>query len=166
MPLAIREFHPTDFDTLWRIDQECFPPGVAYSRRELKSYVNHKQSFTLVVTEGGKGEGGEAIRGFIVANHGLVGHIITIDVIPGQRRSGIGSLLLRAAEKRLKDTSSKAVQLETAVDNHDALSFYKRHGYDVIGTRPRYYPNGVDALVLKKELIHVAASSPRVAKQG
>ena len=42
--------------------------------------------------------------------------------------------------------------LETAVDNLAALSFYKRHGYNVIRTWPRYYSNGVDALVMKKEL--------------
>jgi ribosomal protein S18 acetylase RimI-like enzyme len=38
------------------------------------------------------------------------------------------------------------------VDNQNALSFYKRHGYSVIRTWPRYYSNGVDALVLKKDL--------------
>jgi ribosomal protein S18 acetylase RimI-like enzyme len=42
--------------------------------------------------------------------------------------------------------------LETAVDNVPALSFYKRHGYDVIRTWPRYYSNGVDALLLEKDL--------------
>jgi ribosomal protein S18 acetylase RimI-like enzyme len=60
--------------------------------------------------------------------------------------------LLRAAEDRLRATGSRAVGLETAVDNISALSFYKRHGYNVIKTWPRYYSNGVDALVLKKEL--------------
>ncbi len=42
--------------------------------------------------------------------------------------------------------------LETAVDNLAALAFYKRHGYSVVRTWPRYYSNGVDALVMKKEL--------------
>jgi ribosomal protein S18 acetylase RimI-like enzyme len=32
------------------------------------------------------------------------------------------------------------------------LLFYKRHGYEVVKTIPRYYSNGVDALVLRKEL--------------
>jgi len=30
--------------------------------------------------------------------------------------------------------------------------FYKRHGYSVVKTIPRYYSNGVDALVLQKDL--------------
>ena len=79
------------------------------------------------------------------------GHIITIDVIAPARRFGVGSLLLRAAEDRLHAADCRAVELETAVDNLSALSFYKRHGYSVIRTFPRYYSNGVDALVLEKD---------------
>ena len=95
-----------------------------------------------------------AHAGFIVAEADRgSGHIITIDVIAAARRSGVGSLLLRAAEDRLRTAGCRAVELETAVDNVSALSFYKRHGYSVIRTFPRYYSNGVDALVLQKELV-------------
>jgi ribosomal protein S18 acetylase RimI-like enzyme len=44
------------------------------------------------------------------------------------------------------------VRLETAVDNLPALTFYKRHGYDIVKTMPRYYSNGVDAFSLEKAL--------------
>ena len=148
MPFAIRDFKPEDFDTLWRIDQECFPPGIAYSRPELKAYVRHRQSFTLVAYDSQDSK----IAGFIVALSAPTGHIITIDVPSTARRSGVGSMLLQAAEDRLQAAGSKAVGLETAVDNLPALSFYKRHGYSVIRTWPRYYSTGVDALVLKKVL--------------
>jgi [ribosomal protein S18]-alanine N-acetyltransferase len=148
VPFAIRDFQPEDFDTLWRMDQECFPPGIAYSRPELKAYLRHLQSFTLVAHDVNDGR----IAGFIVALSAPIGHIITIDVLPAARRSGVGSMLLQAAEDRLRASGSKAVGLETAVDNLSALSFYKRHGYSVIRTWPRYYSNGVDALVLKKIL--------------
>jgi [ribosomal protein S18]-alanine N-acetyltransferase len=92
------------------------------------------------------------IAGFIVAAKGQVGHIITIDVRASARRSGVGSMLLSAAEERLRAAGSFAVGLETAVDNLSALAFYKRNGYSVVRTWPRYYSNGVDALVLKKSL--------------
>ena len=95
------------------------------------------------------------IVGFIVAEAGARarGHIITIDVIAPARRFGVGSLLLRAAEDRLILAECRAVELETAVDNISALSFYKRQGYTVVRTLPRYYSNGVDALVLEKALL-------------
>jgi [ribosomal protein S18]-alanine N-acetyltransferase len=150
---AIRDFSPEDFETLWRMDQECFPPGIAYSKQELKTYVRHRGVLTLVAAgaPGRKVEDGK-IAGFIVVHGGLTAHVITIDVIAAARRSGVGSLLLRAAEERMRAGGSRAVGLETAVDNLAALAFYKRHGYSVIRTWPRYYSNGVDALVMKKEL--------------
>ena len=143
----VRDAKPEEFETLWQIDQECFPPGIAYSRRELKTYILRRTAFTLVAEDRN-----HAIAGFVVACGGPVGHIITIDVLPAARRAGAGSLLLQTAENRLLESGSRAVRLETAVDNAPALSFYKRHGYSVISTSPRYYPNGVDALVLRKEL--------------
>jgi len=143
-----REFKTDDFETLWRMDQECFPPGIAYSKQELKSYVRHWGSFTLVAADANSGR----TAGFIVVHGGPTGHVITIDVDPEARRSGVGSLLLQAAEDRLRAAGSSAVALETAVDNLTALSFYKRHGYNVIRTWPRYYSNGLDALVMKKAL--------------
>jgi [ribosomal protein S18]-alanine N-acetyltransferase len=145
---SIRDSSPEDFEALWRMDQECFPPGIAYSRRELGLYMRHRRAFTLVAIEAA----GQSLAGFIVAYGGSKGHIITIDVAPTARRSGVGSLLLRAVEERLAAAGIESVGLETAVDNIAALSFYKRHGYSVIRTWPRYYSNGVDALVLEKEL--------------
>ncbi len=171
VPFIIRDFQPADLDTLWRIDQSCFPPGISYSRTELKTYIRHRGSFTLVAVgnpdlerDSAHNLGTEkkyspaipnsAISGFIVAepDHRGSGHIITIDVIAPARRFGVGSLLLRGAEDRLQAAHCRAVELETAVDNLSALAFYKRHGYSVIRTFPRYYSNGVDALVLHKDL--------------
>ena len=146
VPVAIRDFQPDDLETLWRIDQDCFPPEISYSRLELKAYIRHRGSFTLVGTD----DTGE-ITGFLVAHGGSTGHIITIDVVASARRSGVGSRLLQAAEDRLRAAGSRGVGLETAVDNLSALAFYKRHGYSVVKTWPRYYSNGVDALVMKKE---------------
>jgi [ribosomal protein S18]-alanine N-acetyltransferase len=171
VPFTIRDFQPADFDTLWRIDQHCFPPGISYSRTELKLYIRRRGSFTLLAVDAASaataapdlGAGKKilppispadvTVAGFIVAEATRAsGHIITIDVIAAARRSGVGSLLLRAAEDRLRAAHCRSVELETAVDNVSALSFYKRHGYSLIHTFPRYYSNGVDALVLKKNL--------------
>jgi hypothetical protein len=52
---VIREFKPGDFETLWRIDQECFPAGIAYTKQELKAYVRHRGAFTLVAVEAAVG---------------------------------------------------------------------------------------------------------------
>jgi [ribosomal protein S18]-alanine N-acetyltransferase len=167
---ALREFRREDFDSLWRIDQECFAPGIAYSRMELAAYIRLQGAFTVVAVPapGGREKPGNDARpplespwrvlGFIVAqaNRRGIGHILTIDVPPATRRSGIGSKLLAAAEERLRSVPCRSVVLETAVDNSAALAFYKRHQYSVVKTIPRYYSNGVDAFVLEKGLHSVS----------
>jgi ribosomal-protein-alanine N-acetyltransferase len=160
---TLRDFRREDFDTLWRIDQECFPAGIAYSQLELAAYIRRWGSFTLVAESADKngqrmsGEGAPSTvtLGFIVAEAGRrgTGHILTIDVLPAARRFGVGSKLLSAAEDRLRAIKCRRVFLETAVDNQAALVLYKKHGYSLIKTIPRYYSNGVDAFVFQKDLL-------------
>jgi [ribosomal protein S18]-alanine N-acetyltransferase len=157
--LAIRNSGPKELDALWHIDQECFAPGIAYSRRELAAYLGYRGAFTLVAYPAG-GQPSQ-ILGFLIAIHRehAPGHIITIDVTQQARRHGVGSRLLAAAEERLRKLKCRSVYLETAVDNTSALAFYKRHQYFLIKTVPRYYSNGVDALVLQKDLLSAAQAS-------
>jgi ribosomal-protein-alanine N-acetyltransferase len=144
----IREATPAEFETLWSIDQECFVEGISYSRAELRHYIKRANAFTLLK------EDAAGIAGFVVGESSRrgAGHIITIDVLPRARRSGYGSDLLRAAEQRLLAAGCSAVLLEVAVDNDAALHFYKRHGYSVLKTIPRYYLDSVDALLMGKSL--------------
>src|SRR5579862_7639351 len=102
--IVIREFRPEDFDTLWRMDQECFPPGISYSKRELRTYLGYRGAFTLVAVDVLSSQP----QGFIVAQSGTTGHIITIDVLAAARHSGVGSMLIKAAEERLRATGCRA----------------------------------------------------------
>jgi len=161
---ALRDFRKEDFETLWTIDQRCFAPGIAYSQQELGTYIGQRASFTLVAeTADGRGaaQGSlPAILGFVVAEtRRSIGHIITIDVVPDARRTGVGSRLLAGAEERLRAAGCQEVYLETAVDNRDALIFYKQRGYFLNHVVPGYYSNGVDALVLQKDLLSAARAS-------
>lgn len=157
---GLRDFRREDFEKLWSIDQRCFPPGISYTRLELKFYMHRRGAFTLVAEKTEPELAPETV-GFIVAEAGRggVGHIITIDVLPTVRRYGVGSKLLTAAEDRLRAADCHSVFLETAVDNKPALSFYKRHKYFLIRTVPRYYSNGVDAFVLEKDLLSQTGDS-------
>jgi [ribosomal protein S18]-alanine N-acetyltransferase len=156
----MRDFRQADFETLWRIDQACFDPQLAYSRMELTLYMRRPGAFTLVAeTEGDEGPGsaGPRIIGFIVAEaQRKSGHIVTIDVIAAARREGVGSRLLLEAEKRIKQAGAMLVELETPVNNASAIRFYKTMGYFVERTVTGYYSNQVDALVMRKELEAVA----------
>ncbi len=153
MDVRIREATKQDFDTLWRIDQRCFEPGISYTRRELSWYMNLRGAFTIVgETKGTNGRWG--IAGFAVGQQprrGL-GHVVTIDVLPDARRTGLGTRLMQEVESRLVIDGCETIFLETAVDNLPALNFYKRLGYSVVKTIPRYYLDKIDALMMAKEL--------------
>lgn len=159
----LRDHHSKDIERLWRLDQECFEQGIAYSRAELSSYIQRRGSFTIVSElnddwisdepPGIKFEKG-TIAGFIVAelNPKGYGHIITIDTRKQFRRQKLGSTLLRAAEDRLRGSDCFMVVLEVAVNNIGAITFYKRHGYTVARTLPRYYSRELDAFFMTKRL--------------
>ncbi len=157
----IRQFEKTDFDTLWRIDQDCFDPELAYSRPELAFYMRRPGAFTLVAESAdvaGNGTAPAQIVGFIVAEtQRKTGHVITIDVIAEARRTGVGSALLQAAEQQLLLAGAVAIMLETPVNNLAAIRFYKQQGYFVEKTVAGYYSNQMDALVMSKELAQPVA---------
>lgn len=165
----IRQFKKTDFETLWRIDQACFDPQLAYSQPEMAFYIRRPGAFTLVAEAGANPDptarnkspgNGDPMRGplppilgFIVAEtRRQSGHIITIDVVADARRLGVGSALLAAAENHLRQGGVLTVALETAVNNAPAIRFYKQKGYFVEKTIRGYYSNQLDALVMTKEL--------------
>ena len=170
MGFRIRQFRKEDFEQLWAIDQECFPAGISYTRIELAFYMRRARAFTLVAegegqdqvqgSAAGSAPAGRRIVGFLVGEASArgAGHIITIDVRQEARRHRVGTALLQAAEERLGSCGSRHVFLETAVNNLPAIAFYKRHGYELIRTIPRYYKNNLDALLLGKKLNPLAGS--------
>jgi [ribosomal protein S18]-alanine N-acetyltransferase len=144
----LRDYRTEDFGALWQLDQKCFIEGIAYTREELAYFLLDKTGFTIIA------ERENEIQGFIVIqmDKKKTGHVITIDVHADARRAGLGTLLMDAAESRLNSDGCRSVLLEVAVDNAPAITFYKRRGYSVLKTIPRYYMNSIDALMLGKKL--------------
>ena len=55
----LRDYQHGDFEELYRIDTDCFQPGIAYSRGELQSYVQRKQSFCIIAEAADAEPGGD-----------------------------------------------------------------------------------------------------------
>ena len=68
------------------------------------------------------------------------------------RRCGRGKLILARLEEEAKSRGAKTMFLEVRVSNSSALMMYLKDGFQGIYTRPRYYRDGGDAVVMKKEL--------------
>jgi [ribosomal protein S18]-alanine N-acetyltransferase len=151
---AIRQYRAADFDRLWRIDQLCFPPGIAYTQMDLSGFITRRKAITLVAefAEGNEFAGG--IAGFAVAQPvRKIGRILTLDIIPEARRFGLATQLMHACEKRLRAGGCEQVFLETAVNNEPALLLYHKLGYAILRRLPLYYPtHALDAYLMGKRL--------------
>ena len=161
---SVRDYRPADFDTLWQIDQRCFPPGISYSPLELTSYITRRHAITLVAerqvdepcsADSPPDQAESQTAGFVVAHpiRQRYGRILTLDILPEARRFGIGTKLMLACEERLRASGSLEVFLETAVNNEPALRLYRKLGYEVIDILPEYYAShSLDAFRMGKRL--------------
>ena len=125
----------------------CYTPDIAYSRRELRAYLQLPQAECLLATIRGK-----PIGFCLTANQDHRGHIITIDVLAPHRRQKVGSRLLEAVELRLAKSGVREISLETATDNDSAIAFWQKHGYRTRGIWKGYYPGGRDAYAMSKSI--------------
>jgi ribosomal-protein-alanine N-acetyltransferase len=149
----LREYLPADLETLYQIDQACYPRGIAYSRRMLRWYLSRRGALCIVAQ--GTGADEATVPGFIIAEaHGAEGYIVTIDVLGAYRRSGVGTALLQETERRLAATGVEYVELQTATNNEAGVAFWRRHGYRDVGIAPGYYLGRIDAYLMKKTLTH------------
>ena len=146
--MRIRNYRPSDLQTLYQIDQVCFPPGIAYPKNELAAFIAMRGSRTWVAEADG-----ERI-GFLIAcpeSRSAV-HIVTIDVVAANRRKGVGRALMDAAEQWASDQRTRVIYLETSEDNLIAQRFYEARGYRRVERIDEYYSNGQAAWVMAKNL--------------
>jgi len=73
-------------------------------------------------------------------------------ILPGWRRHGIGSSLLKYFEEKAMKKGCKSLTLEVRKTNRPALTLYRRFGYEVEKVLPDYYAPGSDGLRMRKVL--------------
>lgn len=78
--------------------------------------------------------------------------IITLAVAPEARRRGIARALLQQAMTRAATAGAATMVLEVAAANLAAAALYAGAGFVQAGHRPRYYPDGADALIMRAPL--------------
>jgi len=75
-------------------------------------------------------------------------HIVTLAVREGQRRRGLGELLLIVAIEVAVAHGQQVMTLEVRRSNEAAVSLYEKYGFTRAGVRSRYYDNREDALIM------------------
>lgn len=140
-PILVREFRPRDFARLYEIDAVCFKPDIAYSRAEMAFHIRQPRSVVRIAEHAGE------IAGFAIGRmeEDACGHVITIDVVPRARRSGVGSVLLRHLHGEFRREGAAWAILEVDVANVSARAFYEGFGYRRVETIRNYYGRARDA---------------------
>lgn len=152
MKIDLRTYRPGDFEAIYEIDQACYPPGVAYSRREFRGYLRLAGADCVIAEVAGT-----PIAFCLTAHRDGQGYIVTIDVLEPNRGRRVGSRLLRESERRLAANGVREINLETAADTESVVAFWLKHGYLKRGLKRDYYPGGRDAHAMRKTL---AAATP------
>lgn len=148
--VVLRRAQIADLDRLFVLDQVCFPPSIAYSRREFRSLLRSSTTIGVLAEES------QVLAGFVFATvhpPKTLAHLVTLDVAPPLRRQGVGLLLVGELEASLRRAGALSIELEVARNNPGAQKFYRRVGFESIGLLEDYYPGQVDAFVMRKALL-------------
>jgi ribosomal-protein-alanine N-acetyltransferase len=150
--LTLRRMRPDDAESVAALELGIFQEGwtALVYRRELE---NNKLARYFLL------ERGPELIGFCgiwcVVDEA---HVVTIGVLPAQRRSGYGELLLQAGIRHARHRLQRSMTLEVRESNEAALALYDRYGFQQVGRRERYYSdNDEAALLLTREGLQTRA---------
>jgi ribosomal protein S18 acetylase RimI-like enzyme len=149
MKTLIRYATSADFHTLLSIDEASFPREVAYDCVELAHMMGRPGAETIVLEEDGE------IAAFLlmdVNRRRQQATLVTLDVKNEKRRHGYAAELLERSESILRDRGVVRYDLQVDTKNDAALSFYRKHGFQVEKRLAKYYPGGRDAWQMIKKL--------------
>ncbi|MCQ6271424.1 ribosomal protein S18-alanine N-acetyltransferase [Pseudarthrobacter sp. R1] len=85
-----------------------------------------------------------------------IADVQTIAVVPEYEGRGIGTTLLTRLVEEARRRHAADLLLEVRADNPRAQQLYRRFGFEQIHVRPRYYRDGVDALIMRLQLTAAA----------
>lgn len=140
-----REWTTEDLAEIAKLEEECFPDP--WTKRMLADSYLSGSFFGSLMEEGG---GITAYGGIhIVGEEAEIELIATAEMY---RRCGRGGKILDDLLEEAARRGVKAVFLEVRVSNAAAQLLYLKKGFKGLYARSRYYPDGEDALVMKKEL--------------
>ena len=134
-----------DIDVVDPLEQELFPLdpwSIDQWWRELAQLHNHY----FVVESAGElcGYAGLSISG-------IDADIQTIAIADSFQGKGIGRKLLNQLVARSREFGVTYLFLEVRSDNTSALSMYSSFGFAEISKRAKYYPDGTDAVILRRD---------------
>ncbi|WP_461190406.1 ribosomal protein S18-alanine N-acetyltransferase [Arthrobacter sp. Z4-13] len=138
---------PDDVIAVSVLEQRLFPVD-AWPLHMFYDELAQPETRWYLVAEGSEG---------IVGYAGLmciepIADVQTIAVVPEYEGRGIGTTLLTRLIEEARRRYAVDLLLEVRADNPRAQQLYRRFGFEQIHVRPRYYRDGVDALIMRLQL--------------
>ncbi len=161
--MIVRGFALGDLPQIVRIERASFGPE-AYSVTTFLAHLFRDRK-GLLIAEDGYGR----VAGYALVRVGLRwlgtrrGGITSIAVDPAQRRRGLGSALMSAALKYLRENGVEQADLEVDVSNRAAQSLYESFGFVPSRVLPHYYGPDKDGLKMVLSLKQSEAKQPQEA---
>ncbi|MHC6230248.1 ribosomal protein S18-alanine N-acetyltransferase [Arthrobacter sp. MMS24-T111] len=145
--ITVRDMTLEDVPAVGLLEHRLFPID-AWPVQMFLDELSQPETRRYLVAEGSDG---------IVGYAGLmciepIADVQTIAVVPEYEGRGIGSDLLTRLIGEARRRGAADVLLEVRADNPRAQQLYLRFGFEQIHVRPRYYRDGVDALIMRLPL--------------
>ena len=129
----------------------AFPAGERWDTGAIAALLATPGCFALLA-----GAGGMAM----LRVAGDEAEVLTLAVLPAARGRGIGGALLAAGLAEAARRGAATMLLEVAPGNVAARAAYTRAGFSEVGLRRGYYPDGGDALVMRRQEASKAGLCP------
>jgi ribosomal protein S18 acetylase RimI-like enzyme len=125
--MKIRKYKNSDRGRVLEIWKGSFNYSSPHSNFEssLKRKLKQKDGLLFVADTGKTGVAGVVMAGY----DGHRGWIYSLAVKRGVREKGIGTSLMKTAEKELKKRGAPKINLQIMPDNRSVVKFYKKLGY-------------------------------------
>ncbi len=151
---SLRALTAPDLDAWYALQDVALPDP--YSREALATELESSLTRAIGLFEGPRLCA--AVLAWLVVDEL---QIMTVVVDPDARRRGYGRRIVGHLLRMAVAAGATHATLEVRVGNVAAIGLYEGLGFVRDGVRPRYYPDGEDAL-----LMHHALASATVAAQG
>ncbi len=143
--MHVRRWTEEDLGAIVEMEKRCFADP--WSKEVLADCLRYPYYRCFVVEEGGQVCGYCCLTVLFEESE-----VLNIAVDLPHRGKGLGRLLMDTMHAEAKKLGAERCFLEVRRSNAPALSLYGGLGYRQYGERARYYEDGEDALLMKKEL--------------
>ena len=145
--MRVRRAGVDDLQGIMGLEEDAFGPK-RFSEEFARKLIAAPDVVTLVAEEDGMVA--YAMVNIIQAYE--TGEVLSLAVVPGRRRHGIGRRMMEEGEKVASDGGAVTMMLYVRPDNSAAVSLYISLGYKVLARCRGYYDDGSDADMMVKHM--------------